>query len=780
MRRPPMPRAVTATADIPLLLSPDLRQAPVLDRMCSRFVLALTMRHAGRFNLRRDWNSLLSLTGRHLVWPQPVLQRLRAFLAQRCQHNEHWRGHEALADEAFLQRHGHWRGPYEEGTVFFYIDEYIKDAPKDLLTVLTATAQWLERSLKKESTLVEKNIDALAGLLQLNAAERALLLYGTLARYQRDLRGLLVEFKVSSAQEAYAAIAEVAGVDQRDVAEALRAGSRLERIGMVENLISEHNITDLADLMKVSDQLPPVLMREYPGPNDLMAVFTRPAHASELQPADFPFVADDLAVLASLLRNAVAQKAPGVNVLLYGPPGTGKTELAKVAAQAAGLTLYEVEYADRDGHSLSGRDRYRSLQISQVFLKTSPQVALLFDEVEDVFPPISTDTAQLMARLDSSDAPSGSVSGKAWVNQILETNPVPVIWVTNRIEQIDPAFRRRFQYHLELKSPPPGAREALVARALAQVPVREGFAAKLAERRGLTPAQIRTAVRFAQLAQAPDADGAAIEALIERQLGHADKALGHATAQRPARPVVTHYDLSLLNVETRFPLPRIIESLGRRGHGTLCFHGAPGTGKTALAEHIAQSLQRPLMVRQASDLVSKFVGETEQNLARMFDEADTEGAVLLLDEADSFLRSRQRAERTYEVTEVNEMLQCMERFAGVFICTTNLFDELDEAALRRFTFKIRFNPLTAAQRLRMFVAEALAGDEAALTPEQRSRLAQLDQLTPGDFAAVQRQVELLGDVFEPDGFLAQLESEHRAKPAVRQRRGMGFFGGGQR
>ena len=103
----------------------------------------------------------------------------------------------------------------------------------------------------------------------------------------------------------------------------------------------------------------------------------------------------------------MARKEPGVNVLLYGPPGTGKTELAKVAAQAAGLELYEVEYADRDGNSLSGRDRYRSLQISQVFLKGSPNVALLFDEVEDVFPPISTDAAQLMARLDTGDgAPS--------------------------------------------------------------------------------------------------------------------------------------------------------------------------------------------------------------------------------------------------------------------------------------------------------------------------------------------------------------------------------------
>ena len=219
-----------------------------------------------------------------------VLARLRAFLNKRCAGNEHWAGHEALSDAAFMQRHGAWNGPYEEGTLFFYIDEYIKDAPKDLLAVLGATADWLDRSLKKESTLVEKNIDALAGLLQLNPAERALLLYGTLARYQRDLRGLLVEFKVPNAQEAYAAIAAVAGVNAQEVAEALRAGSRLERTGMVENLISEHNITDLADLMKVSEQLPPVLMRHYEGPSDLWRVHP-PGHAARARHGDFHFVA---------------------------------------------------------------------------------------------------------------------------------------------------------------------------------------------------------------------------------------------------------------------------------------------------------------------------------------------------------------------------------------------------------------------------------------------------------------------------------------------------------
>ncbi len=766
------------------LLSPGLKEAPVLDLMCSHFVLTLAARQGAKFNVRRDLNSLLSLSGRHLVWPLPAIARLREFLGRRCKDNELWRGHEALADAEFMTRHGAWRGPYEEGTLFFYLDEYAKDQPKDLLSVLAATGEWLTHALKKQSTLVEKNIDALANLLQLNRAERALLLYGTLARYQRDLRSLLVEFKVNNAPEAYAAIADVAGVKAPEVAEALRAGSRLERIGMVENLISEHNITDLADLMKVSEKLPPVLMREYRDQNELMAVFTRPAARSLLGLPDFAFAQDDAQVLVSLLRNAVATREQGVNVLLYGPPGTGKTELAKVVAQAAGLDLFEVEYADRDGNSLSGRDRYRSLQIAQVFLKGSTHAALLFDEVEDVFPPLSSEAAQLMARSEQLAVPaSGSVSGKAWVNQILESNTVPTLWVTNRIEQIDPAFRRRFAYHLELRSPPPGAREGVVRKTLEGVEVSDAFVARLTSRKGLTPAQIRTAVRFASLAsEAPSLTGPVpqarqMEALIERQLRNADVALGNR-AESTGRLSVTTYDLSMLNVESRFAVPRIVEALKSRGHGSLCFYGPPGTGKTALAEHIAEALDQPLMIRQASDLMSKYVGETEQNMATMFRDAEAEKAVLLLDEADSFLQDRRSAQRTYEVTEVNEMLQGMERFAGIFVCTTNLLDSLDQAALRRFTFKIKFMPLTALQREAMFVTEALAGDRALLTTALCERLGKLAQLCPGDFAAVKRQVEILATELSADEFLSQLEAEHRIKPEVREGRdgrGMGFL-----
>ena len=775
------------------LPSPGLKEAPVLDLMCSHFVLTLAARQGAKFNVRRDLNSLLALSGRHLVWPVPALQRLREFLTRRCKDNEFWTGHELLSDAEFMARHGVWRGPYEEGTLFFYLDEHAKDQPRDLLSVLSATGDWLTHALKKQSTLVEKNIESLASLLQLNRAERALLLYGTLARYQRDLRSLLVEFKVNNAPEAYAALADVAGVKAPEVAEALRPGSRLERIGMVENLISEHNITDLADLMKVSEKLPPVLMRKYRDNSELMAVFTRPASRSLLGLGDFAFVQEDAQVLVSLLKNAVAGKEQGVNVLLYGPPGTGKTELAKVVAQAAGLDLFEVEYADRDGNSLSGRDRYRSLQIAQVFLKGSTHSALLFDEVEDVFPPISSEAAQLMARSDQLPAPaSGSVSGKAWVNQILESNTVPTLWVTNRIEQIDPAFRRRFAYHLELRSPPPGAREGIIRKTLEGVQVSDAFVEKLTARKGLTPAQIRTAVRFARLASAPDdaidaqvygeglqailAGGrpSLLEALIERQLKNADVALGNKT-QTTGRRSVTTYDLAMLNVETRFEIPRIVAALKGRGHGTLCFYGPPGTGKTALAEHIAQALEQPLLIKQASDLMSKYVGETEQNMAAMFREAEAEKAVLLLDEADSFLQDRRGAQRTYEVTEVNEMLQGMERYNGIFICTTNLLDSLDQAALRRFTFKIRFIPLTVAQREAMFVTEAIGGDAALLADDVRKRLGQLTQLCPGDFAAVKRQGVILDTALSAEEFLAQLEAEHRIKPEVREGREMGFM-----
>jgi hypothetical protein len=83
-------------------------------------------------------------------------------------------------------------------------------------------------------------------------------------------------------------------------------------------------------------------------------------------------------------------------------------------------------------------------------------------------------------------------------------------------------------------------------------------------------------------------------------------------------------------------------------------------------------------------------------------------------------------------------------------------------------------PLTPEQRERMFVAEALQGHAERLEPEHLERLRQMDLLVAGDFATVQRQLELLGEPCAPDEFLSMLETEHRVKPEVRERRSVGF------
>jgi hypothetical protein len=460
-----------------VLPSPGLTDAPVLDLMCSHFVLTLAAKQGGKFNVRRDLNGLLSLAGRHLVWPHPrcspaarvpgpALQRQRVLARPRGS----WA-------RAFWSATACGAAPMKKARCSSTWTNTPKTQPKDLLSVLTVTGEWLTSALKKHSTLVEKNIDALSGLLQLNKAERALLLYGTLARYQRDLRSILVEFKVNNAPEAYAAIADIAGVSAAEVGEALRAGSRLERIGLVENLISEHNITDLADLMKVSEKLPPVLMREYRDQSELMAVFTRPSAKSTLTLDDFSFVAGRRAACcARCCATRWRARSPASTCCCMARPAPARPSWPRWWRRPPGWSCSRWNTPTAMATRLSGRDRYRSLQIAQVFLKGSAQAALLFDEVEDVFPPISSEAAQLMARAEQVVAPgSGSVSGKAWVNQILEIQPVPTLWVTNRIEQIDPAFRRRFAYHLELKSPPPGAREQLVRKTLEGVAVSDSL-----------------------------------------------------------------------------------------------------------------------------------------------------------------------------------------------------------------------------------------------------------------------------------------------------------------
>ena len=758
--------------DAPLTIaSPHAHLATPIDRLSSLLALRLVLSLGAKFNLRRDINDVMTLAARHLVWPVSIAQKVQKFLGHRCTDMPAWAGVAKLSPDEFIARHGLWNGTYDDTTLFYYLDEFCKQNAKDLLAMFQTTVDALDKSTRDVPVRMSENIDMLAKVLGLNAAERTLILCAALAKCSRDLRPILVDCKAASAAEAHAMLGEVAKVSPNDIAVAMKPAGRLESLALIDAPIAEHNITDLGDLMRLSDRLLPILQESYEDEGAMMAAFTKPAVPSPLSLADYPHVEDDARYLAALLKTASARAEKGVNVLIYGAPGTGKTEFAKVITALSGAELYEVECFDREGQSLSGKERYRSLQVSQSFLKGRNNTVLLFDEVEDVFP---SNPSEMLNMFLSDENHRGSVNGKAWVNQTLETNPVPTIWISNSINQIDPAYRRRFQFHLELKNPPQQVRANITRKHLSGLDVSEEFVGKLAERRTLTPAQIHAAARFAQLTHGEVPDS--VEDLVLRQLDRSDAALGNKDEDKKSefRACVTTYDLSLLNIETRHPVEKIVGALKIKGKGTLCFYGMPGTGKTALGEHISKSIERPLIIKKASDLMSKYVGETEQQMAAMFKEATTEKAVLLLDEADSFLQNRALAQRSYEVTEVNEMLQQMERFEGVFICTTNLIDRIDEAALRRFTFKIQFKPLTTEQREKMFITEALEGNAANFTSKMGHVLHKMQMLTPGDFASVKRQITLFDEVISPEDFLAQLEQEHKVKPDVKWSRGIGF------
>ena len=100
----------------------------------------------------------------------------------------------------------------------------------------------------------------LARVLSLTAAERTLIECAALAKCTRDLRPILVDCKAASAAEAHAMLGEVAKVSLNDIAVALKPGGRLESLALIDTPIAEHNITDLGDLMRLSDRLLPILL----------------------------------------------------------------------------------------------------------------------------------------------------------------------------------------------------------------------------------------------------------------------------------------------------------------------------------------------------------------------------------------------------------------------------------------------------------------------------------------------------------------------------------------
>src|SRR5690606_37959297 len=166
---------------------------------------------------------------------------------------------------------------------------------------------------------------------------------------------------------------------------------------------------------------------------------------------------------------------------------------------------------------------------------------------------------------------------------------------------------------------------------------------------------------------------------------------------------------------------------GSRGAGTSAvFSGPSGTGKTLAAEVLARRLELDLYRIDLSAVVSKYIGETEKNLKRVFDAAEAGGAVLLFDEADALFGKRTEVRDSHDRhanIEVSYLLQRMEAYGGLAILTTNFRKAIDDAFLRRIQFVVEF-PFPDEQ-LRARIWEGIFPPEMPTEDLDLRRLAQL-------------------------------------------------------
>lgn len=453
---------------------------------------------------------------------------------------------------------------------------------------------------------------------------------------------------------------------------------------------------------------------------------------AELKLEHFSHIPNVARVLVPYVKDALETSRKGVNILFYGLPGTGKTQLARVVAERCDARVFEV--------SPKANNRLQCWKMCNSFLGYADKTVLVIDEAEDIFnEDIDSDVGTVIRR------------NKASLHWMLETAPIPNIWISNSVSSIAPSMLRRFDLIFEVSSPDAEGRRRMVDDAFGNT-LSHTTRERLVLTRKLTPAVMKRAASVAQTVRetADTIDEVAVVDMIDEVL----RAQDYGTVAAASSVLPAFYDPKFVNAD--IDLDALAKGIAHAGGAKICLYGPPGTGKSAYAAWLAQQLNRPLVRRTVAELTSCFVGETEKQIAQAFREASRDNAVLLLDEADSFLRDRKLANYGWEATQVNELLAQLEAFEGYFVATTNLLDSFDGASLRRFDLKAKFDFLKPEQAVEL-AGRVLATTYIALDDAARDRIGHMAQLTPGDFAAVMLQSRFhpLADAADFAGRLTQ-------------------------
>lgn len=601
------------------------------------------------------------------------------------------------------------------------------------ITELRKQLKNYKKNLKPRNTLLEKQINIIRDIYTLKDEEYEIVLFHILKEVNRMFFNFFNCMSNNGFDEFVSCYLN------------LRYGKR-------ERIMSDLALRDLVDYRGRRNEysINPKLLEVFDNkncntPNKIMNLILGEKEKSTLVLNDFEYLKDSKDKAITILKSAVKSKAKGINILLHGGVGTGKTEFAKLIANSAKIPMYAVITEKEDTVEEANRkERLVDLFAKQLVLSRTGEACILFDEAEDV--------------LNRGFSAFGTAS-KGYLNKLLDEVSVPVIWTTNNINDVDEAFLRRMTYCIEFEKLTEDMRLNIWNRVLKknEFDVDEDKVKELNKNYDIPPSLIANAVQTTKMIGGNEDD---FEGLIENVARVVNKS---KNVKNKKEFEMKEYDESLVNTDINIQdLTKKIKDCGKLNF-SLCLYGEPGTGKSLYARYLAKQLGVEVILKRASDLKSMWVGETEKNIANAFAEAKSKKAMLIFDEADSFLQTRGNALRSWEVSQVNEMLTWMESHEYPFVCTTNLLDTLDEASLRRFTFKIKFDFLSPEQ-VNDGIAHFFGIEDAGVT---------IKGLTAGDFATVKKKTDFLG-ITDLSEIVKMLRDEVKIKKSKSLQNVVGF------
>ena len=476
----------------------------------------------------------------------------------------------------------------------------------------------------------------------------------------------------------------------------------------------------------------------------------------------------DLAIKhGTIIQNLIKSSGECANILLYGAPGTGKTSFARTLAHQLGKKCFQIAQDTRgyDRSACTPEFRFAALQIcdKQIDNKNS---LIIVDEADDMLRGNSGFGGFLFA-LGGTESSKGD---KGLLNDVLDNIKTPTIWITNTpAEALDESSRRRFDYSIRFEPLNAIQRKSIwqnnISKMHMESLVDEHAATFFAERYDVN-AGIITKVLSNVKKLAPEQNE--VRNTVEKLMAQHCELLNIKVDDNKLLPA-KDYSLDGLNIKGDLELEKIVSAVRKyqndpignspdRPRMNLLLSGPPGTGKTEFVKYLGCVLNTKVAVKMGSDLLSMYVGGTEHNIKAAFAQAEAEHAILFLDEIDGLVQSRDRANRSWEVTQVNELLYQMENFNGIMIGATNFIQNLDPAIMRRFTFKLTFDYLDNYGKIvffeRMF--------DTKLSTTERKRLEAIENLTPGDFRTARQSLYYLDEVSNA-ARLSALEQESSVK-----------------